>query len=106
MKAQKLGEYKLSARIGNKKIYLAFKSINDIVHTIIAPSAVGPIVEGTGFTFYLGKTFTLVTVKVDDKKEKYLELVQPMKDEQIRLYPGNKEEFSKFITTDYHGYKF
>lgn len=105
MKSQKLGNYKLVARIGHKKIYLAFKSLGDIIHTIISPSPVGRIIEETCFTFYLGKDFTQVTLKVDSKGKECLELLQPTKDEKIKLYAGNKEDFFKFITTNYYGYK-
>lgn len=100
MKDQKLGEFKIIARATKDRILIAYKRKADL-NTITRYGFTGII--GEGFTFYLGKDFTQVIYEHDDKGRKYLELVQPAKDEKVKVYLVDKETYHRFLTTDYNG---
>jgi len=99
MKHTKLGEYKIISHLTSSKARIAYKSKGGIQVTVTDNKHKSII--GGGFTFYLGNTFTQVTLYNDGKP--YLEIVQPAKDEKIILRPVDKDSFTKFVETDYNG---
>jgi hypothetical protein len=96
----KLGEFKIIGRKTKVMIQLAYKNKNGLLFTITDNKP--QLMLGGGFTFYLGKEFTQVTLYSDHKGE-YLELVQPAKDEQIRIKLVDRDHYQKFLATDYNG---
>jgi len=98
----KLGEYKIIARIGFLKntIQLAYKNKGGLLFTVVDRKA--QLMNGGGFTFYLGKDFTQITL-YEDNKGHYLELVIPAKDERIRVKVVNRDAYKKFLDSDYNG---
>lgn len=101
MKDTKLGEFKIISRVTLSSIKIAYKQKGGLVFT--ATDWGHAAIEGCGFTFHLGKDFTQVTFHKDDKGRFYLEIVQPAKDEKIKLHPVGKDKYEKFLETDYNG---
>lgn len=100
MKHQKLNGFKIIGRKTASRFEIAWKGDNNIVYTVTDMSPIA--LKGGGFTFHLGRVFTLVTLERDNKGE-YFHLVQPAKDEDVKLYLVDKDAYKKFIQTDYNG---
>lgn len=100
MKETKLGEFKLISRLTSNKVQIAYKLKGSLTFTVTDNKHKSII--GAGFTFYLGKEFTQVTLYTDDKGV-YLELLQPAKEEKIKLRPVDKDSYHSFLDSDYNG---
>jgi len=93
----KLGEFRIIARKVNGTIHIAYKNKAGLLFTVT------DIKSKWGFTFHLGKEFTQVSLIQESEKPTYLELVQPAREEKVKLKLVDKDAFRKFVETDYNG---
>lgn len=94
---------KIAAHLAKRALIIAYKTKDGILTTVSSHKFAGVI--GTGFSFHIDGVFTTVVFEKNAKDQFYLELTQPSKDEQIKLYFSNKADFKEFAMTDYNGYE-
>jgi hypothetical protein len=103
--ATKFAGYKMAAFLDKASAHIAYKNKAGINFQVIDTTFKDDVV-GSGFSFYMGGTFTTVILEKNKKDGFYLEVAQPAYTDKIKLKLVDKKAFCEFLSSDYHDYKF